>query len=198
MHGGNSSGSRIHGAKILQEQAQRAILSHYASPIDISPEQALLALVREAAGNVAFLGARIDRLVQDSPVIEAAGDGSTLQVLGTAGRFGAYDRGDKLFGPTIAVDRDGVEHTVGEDYRGYLKLYNEEREHLRKVAKDALSAGIEKARVEIAQYQAQTMAQMLNRVLDRMDLDEAKRVVARALMAEEMRKEAARPLEVTR
>lgn len=177
-------------AKGLFDQELRRELSEYATPIDISPEQALLALVRESAGNVAWLGARLQQLVEDSP---RRGQTTDIVVVGTPARTtglaqaGGYDQGDLLFGPKVEIDRNGVEHIVGEEYRAMVFLYNEERDRLRLCAKDAISAGILKSQVDIAEHQAGEIVGIFNRMLDRMDLDEAKQLVARQLVAEEFR-----------
>lgn len=185
-------------AEALYDQEIRRQLREYAVPIDITPEVALLSLVREAAGNVAWLGARVQQLVDDSP-IRGDTEGGVVP-LGTpsrttgSGRQGGYDQGDLLFGPRIELDRNGAEHIVGEDYRAMLTLYNEERDRLKAYAKDAISAGILKSQVDLAQYQAQQMVLMLNRVLDKMGVTDEIHAMARRLMSEEFRIQAEVPI----
>ncbi len=180
LHGGLLPPVRRKGREILAEMELRKALEGFARPIDIGPEEALLALVREAAGNVAWLGARIDTLVSAAHPADPSRTPRAFQPAG-------YDKGATLFGPQIELDRDGMEHVVGELERGMLALYNEERERLRKAAKDAISAGVAKRQVELAEQQGQTIVIVVNRVLSQMGLDEAKQVVARELLAQEFR-----------
>jgi hypothetical protein len=156
----------------------------------------LLQSVYMAAGNVAFLAARVQVLSEQKALLQTADTAAGIDRTFTH-MTDAYDVGGGLFGPTIELDRDGAEHVVGEEYRAMLKLYNEWSDKLVKYAKAAVDAGIAKAQVELAQTHGQQIVIIVNNVLARLGLDEAKRIVARELLAEEFARNATTPKEVT-
>jgi len=183
-HGGAVRNASQHAAKIVAEEQLKRKVAKFGGSLDIAPDAALLALVKESASNVAWLTVRMEELLAEAPF--AAMDTN----VGT-GQMRTYDPGYKegrgLFGPVIAVDKDGREHIVGEDYRAMLKLYQQEREFLRKVSKDAVEAGLIQAQVEQAQQQAQVLVVVLNRVFTRMGLPDEQIALARQLTAGEFR-----------
>jgi hypothetical protein len=191
FHGGRQPSHTVHAERVRAAERLQKKAARYGVGIDVTPDQALLSLVREAAGNVAWLSARMEELLEDAPF--AAGDTN----IGT-GQQRAYDPGYKqgrgLFGPLIAVDKDGLEHIVGEEYRAMVKLYKDEREMLRKVSKDAVEAGLIHAQVEAAQQQAQMLVVVLNRVFTRMGLPEEQILLARQLTASEFRSLSPEPM----
>lgn len=201
FHGGNLPTVRRKAKNALADAALRAQLKEFGVPLrGVTPEAALLHMVREAAGNVAYLGARVAELSRE---LEPEDDG----VPGSAtpprppGRWGngtvSTERGAGLFGPVIGLDRDGAEHIIGEEYRAATRLYGEWSDRLVKYAKAAVDAGIAKAQVEIAKSQGQQIVIVINRVLTQIGLDEAKQVVARQLIAQEFRSIAAGEKEAT-
>jgi hypothetical protein len=143
------------------------------------PEQALLDLVSQSAGLVAWYGEEVSRLA-DQELPE--------QHPWRNRRDKPYARGDFLFGPEIDVDKDGTEHVVGEQLRGMVVLWNEERDRLSKYAKAALAAGIEKRRVEMAETQGEQISVVIVNVLMQMEMSQDQLQRARTLAATELRR----------
>lgn len=198
IHLGSSPAHRVHGARVLADIQLRKELKAFAVPLEgpLDPQQTLLAMVREAAGNVAYLGARVrelsekdDHAREDTLIAEdLESDDAHVSGRGTKwSRLTGYTRGAGLFGPDIVVDKEGDEHVVGEKERGMVKLYGEWVDRLAKFSKMALDAGIAKAQVELAKTQGQTIVVVVNRVLGQMGLDEAKLLMARELLQQEFR-----------
>lgn len=179
-HGGNLPGvSRHHEDAIATFRANRA-LQTMAVPIqNADPEQTLLDLVAEAAGNVAFLG---------NAVMELAGmDVSTNENGSRWQRMTGYAKGSALFGPKIDVDKEGNEHVVGEEERAMVKLYGQWSDRLAKYAKMALDAGIEKRRVEMAERHGEQIVIVINNVLVQMGISGDRLAEARTMVAAEFR-----------
>lgn len=196
LHGGNLPPVVKRGMRVLADQRLRAELAAFAVPLEgpVDPQQVVLQMVREAAGNVAWLGARVRELStkDDELDLETGEDkepGPGHGAKSWAGMTG-YSRGAGLFGPRIDVDKEGDEHIVGEDVRGMVKLYGEWSDRLVKYAKMALDAGIAKAQVEAAKEQGQTIVIIVNRVLATLGMGEAQMEEARRLIAEEFRAQA--------
>lgn len=158
LHGGRGVAQASQGVRLMRDMQARQAVTSLAEPIDIDPIDALLHLVHEAAGNVAFLGARV------------------------------ADLGYSLVGDVYSVARDGSAVPVSEDARGIVKLYNEERDRLAKVSKIAIEAGVEKKQVELLEQQADLLVTVLRAVVQQLGLNEAKRNEALALMAAELRR----------
>lgn len=62
IHSGRSPMGRKHGLRARAEAIAREALTALGQPLEIEPAQALLELVYEAAGNVAFLSGEVSRL----------------------------------------------------------------------------------------------------------------------------------------
>lgn len=186
LHGGNLPAVVAKAGHVLADMALRKELKTFAVPLkNAQPEAMLLHMVREAAGNVAYLGARVAELS------EAESGGVSDGTGRMAARSAALAKGEGLYGPKIGLDKDGGEHVIGEEQRSATQLYGEWCDRLVKYSKVAVDAGIAKAQVEIAKAQGQTIVIVINRVLAQVGLDEAKQVVARRLLAEEFRELAA-------
>lgn len=191
LHGGNRPPQVLHAKRQLSILAAQRALAKFAQPIAVDPEQALLDLVSEAAGNVAWLGARVAELAEGvlPEGVEPGGPGATA-VQADRGRWRTltgYSQGAGLFGPSIAIDKEGGEHIVGEEARGMVKLYGEWADRLQKYAKAALEAGIERRRVEMAEKQGETIVVVVNNVLMKVGLGTEQLATARRLIAEEFR-----------
>lgn len=184
LHGGNLPTVKAKAKSVLADMALRRELTSFGVPLpNVTPEAALLHMVREAAGNVAYLGARVAELSErDADEVEVGRIGPRVLEEGAV-----RPRGQGLFGAKIGLDKDGGEHVIGEDTRAAVALYGEWSDRLVKYSAAAISAGIAKAQVALAQSQGQTIVVVINRVLAQVGLDEAKQVVARALIAEEFR-----------
>ena len=82
----------------------------------------------------------------------------------------------------------------GEEYvRAVVRLYNEERDRLARVAKAALDAGITERQVRLAESQGRELARVVVTVLARLELTPEQSAAARVMVAEELRTLAAAP-----
>lgn len=117
-------------------------MATYGSPIEVEPLDALLGELWRTAGHVAWLGALIADL-EHAPTLEARVSGDTDGA--TSGRSGlkqyTTDKGLMWEKPSVWVD-----------------LYQSERTHLARVAKDCLQVGIDERRVRLAEDQAKIIA----------------------------------------
>ena len=163
------------------ERARKALSAFGGEIVKVNPEDALLGLVYEAAGNVAWLSERVQTLLAEEGIDDPSITSGMWRVRTR------YAKGSSLFGPKILIDKDGGEHIVGEETRGMVQLYNEERDRLAKVAKAALDAGIAKQQVELARSQGQTLVVVVNRVLIQLGLGPEQQQLARQLIATEFR-----------
>lgn len=156
-HRGNRELPNRRAQLLLRDIAARKALASLAVSFEISPTDALLALVHEAAGNVAFLGGRV------------------------------ADLGLQLVGDVYALTREGDPVATSEDARAIVKLYNEERDRLAKVAKMAIDAGIEERQVRVLEDQAVMMAQVLRATIVGLALPPEVQRQAFHLLAQELR-----------
>lgn len=136
----------------------KAVLAGLGNPVDVNPVEALLYLVQEAAGNVAFLGARVQ------------------------------DMGYDLVGDVYSLARDGTPVATSEDIRAIVKLYNDERDRLARVSKIALDAGIEERTVRVLEEQATVLVQVIRSVIDNLGMPPDVRQRALALVTAELRR----------
>jgi hypothetical protein len=181
-HGGSMPQvAQHHGQAMAVAQAMSEITRLGGAP-PADPEQALLDLVSQSAALSTFYGQQVAILAEREP-------GGRKGFNATAGQD--YEKGSGLFGPEIDVDKSGTEHIVGEQIRGMVALWNEERDRLAKYARAALAAGIEKRRVEMAEQQGQTIVLVINNVLIKLGLTPEVIAQARTLLAAEFRQIAA-------
>ena len=142
LHGGRAPAGKAHAERDAAEQH----LTKLGIPISIDPIQALLQEVCEAAGNVAFLRAKVQS-IEDGSLASSA----------------------------------------------MVKLYNEERERLAKVAKAAVDAGIADRQVRLAEAQAVELVRVVRAVLQRLGLSAARLELAQRYTIEEFRTIAGNP-----
>lgn len=183
-HGGNIPESREKQGRAMAEFNARQQLAQLGEVVEADPEQALLDLVSQSAALISFYGEQVVQLAQKEKP-EHAGPRS-------AGAFWAdYQAGSGLFGPEIDVDKDGNEHVVGEQLRGMVILWNEERDRLAKYARAALAAGIDKRRVAMAERYGESVVVVVNNVLVGIGISGDQLAEARRLVAAEFRQLAA-------
>jgi hypothetical protein len=151
--------------KKLGIRQARSVLTSMGNPVDVDPVGALIFLVQEAAGNVAFLGARIQDL--------------------------GYD----LVGPVFSLTRDGEPVQTSEDILAIVKLYNDERDRLARVSKIALDAGIEERTVRVLEEQATVLVTVIRSVVGNLGLPPEVRQRAMALVSAELRRIDEAPIE---
>lgn len=148
QHGGALSGSVKHAAT---EAAQNA-LARLGQPIRTNPQQALLDLVSEAAGNVAFLRQQAGTFGIDL----------TLKASEVAAR--ATDVSVTIDGETVEAHSRVV--TIREDIRAMVKLYGEWCDRLANYAKEAIKAGIAEREIALVEAQAELVARVIVRALE--------------------------------
>ena len=160
-HGGCAPSSRI---AAMEQQARKAVET-YGLPRDISPTDALLEEVRYSAGHVAWLRAKVAEL-------EAA---------------------DLVWGVTEEAERNatefaGTDVTRSASVNMWLELYHRERKHLLDLVKTAIWVGIEERRVRLEEAKGQVVAELIRRILGRLDLSDAQRETSVRVIPEEFRR----------
>ena len=166
MHLGRKAEPVIAGA-VMMARAEAAVIT-YGLPRDISPTDALLEEVRYTAGHVAWLREQVQALEADALVW-----GITEEV----------DRGSGEFA--------GTDTTRAAAASMWLELYSRERKHLLDVCKAAISVGIEERRVRLAEAQGNLVAEVIRRILARLDLTPAQGKLVPFVVPEELRRAAA-------
>lgn len=156
-HHGNGELASKRAKSLMRDLAARSALRTLAVPIEVSPTEALMGLVYEAAGNVAFLGGRV------------------------------ADLGLELVGDVYSLTREGDAVATSEDARAIVKLYNDERDRLAKVAKLAIDAGLEERAVRVLEDQAVMIAKVLRATIMALELPPETQVRAFSIMAQELR-----------
>jgi hypothetical protein len=140
-HGGASKRARVKSrlAKSVKSERDRLGLG---GKLEINPIDAMLAMVHEAASNVAALRAVVS--LYDVAV-------------GFDGCIALPER-------DIEWDKGGAH--VDAQVHILVALYNHERDRLVKYSKDCVSAGVDERRVRIAETQSMQLADALGRALD--------------------------------
>lgn len=154
---------RLHGGNTRNHRraAQTAMAAEqvavYGLPADVDPHDALLEEVHRTAGAVRWIGQIVARL----------------------------DEGQVTKGITRTVDKPtGRETTAEAALNVWVQLYQAERQHLVRVCKAAIDAGIDERRVQIAEQQAATLVAVLRSTLDDLGVEvtgEVEATVARHL-----------------
>jgi hypothetical protein len=163
FHGGSSPNGRKHATGL----AARKAVETYGLPRDISPTDALLEEVRYTAGHVAWL----------------------------RGKVAALEERDLVWGVTEQVDKQasefaGTDTTEAAVPNVWLELYMRERKHLVDVTKAAISVGIEERRVRLAEAQGAVVAEVIRRILGRLELSDAQSALVPRVVPEELRRAA--------
>ena len=82
-------------------------------------------------------------------------------------------------------------HVPGKSTRQELQIvvaqYDDERDRLQKYVADALRIGLEQRQVKLYELQARTIAEVIKRVIDKLDLSAEQRHLALSTAAEELR-----------
>lgn len=135
LHGGSTPN---HVAAAQREQAADAVQT-LGLPRDVEPHEALLEEVHRAAGHVAWLAGVVAELEKQQVV-----HGITRTVQMPDG--------------TRSVEARAALNV-------WVKLYQEERDRLTRVAKVAIDAGVAERQVRLAERQAQQLAEVIRAVL---------------------------------
>jgi len=164
-HGGSTRHVKAAAARRVQETRARTAVATYGLPVDIDPGAALLEEVSRTAGHVRWL----HDIVQDmEPEALIWGDKQKSHVEG--------------LGPEGPVDQTTEVTAAGVHI--WLELYLKEREHLRKVATDAIKAGIAERQVQLAEQAGERAGQWLQASLSVLGLSD---VDMRRVLAEGVR-----------
>ena len=148
LHTGSVPNGIMHAAT---EGATKA-LARLGQPIATNPQQALLNLVSEAAGNVAFLRE------------QAAGFGVFLTI--KAGEVAVRPSSGDVEHDGELEDYRGHVVTIREDIRAMVKLYGEWCDRLANYAKEAIKAGIAEREIALVEAQADLVARVIIRALE--------------------------------
>lgn len=163
MHLGRKAQPVIAEAKAME--AARKAVETYGLPRDISPTDALLEEVRYSAGHVAWLRAKVAEL----------------------------EAGDLVWGVTEETEKNasefkGTDTTRSAAVNMWLELYFRERKHLLDLTKTAIAVGIEERRVRLEEAKGQVVAELIRRILGRLDLTDAQRDLSARVIPEEFRR----------
>lgn len=141
-----------------EEEAQYAANMLGLVDYDITPTEALLQEVREAAANVAFLRARVQALVGEKELDDGTHPliwGQTSEKTISASQFPGTDE----------------EHIAGVNI--WYQMYQSERERMVRAAQMALRAGVEERRVRLAEMGADVIVGRIRQILNALDLTAA-------------------------
>lgn len=153
MHGGSAPQAIAKAKERIAEEEARVLVETYGRKIETTASEALLDEVQWTAGHVAWLRERVQEI---ESAAEAPGtNGEHPLVWGvTREKTGGEDRGTtEEAAPSV-----------------WLKLYQQERQHLVKVCEAAIRAGIEERRIRLAEQQGALVAQAIRAILDDLHL----------------------------
>ena len=137
----------------------------YGSPVEVDPGQALLEEVHRTAGHVAWLASVVADLDRDAVV------------------WGVVEETDK----PITDSGGGTEVKRKAVPNAWITLYQQERQHLARVSKAAIDAGVSERVVAVYEQIAGSYVTVLERVLDALDLDAGQRARAAEVAQRELR-----------
>lgn len=132
----------------------------YGLPVEITPEQAILAEVHRTAGHVAWLEQQVHEMSSRDLIWGV-----------TRVKEGGDDRG---------TTEEAIPHA-------FLKLYREERAHLARVCADAIRAGIEDRRVKLAEAQGTMVANAIRAILADLKLTAAQQALVGTVVPQHLR-----------
>lgn len=180
MHGGRAPQAKAAAERRLEREAVEAEMTRLGVPLDVDPEEALLGLVREAAGNVAFLRGLVAELkpgVAKMAVALAEGDD------GVKIRLAAPEQG-YVAGPDDPEKFTAKPHVL-------VVLYGEWCDRLAQYAALALRAGVEERRVRLAERDADQLMTAVVAALDATGLTPGQQEAFRVALADQLRRLAA-------
>jgi hypothetical protein len=159
MHGGMAPQVKAAAARRLALGEAMGELHRMGVPIDVEPADAMLDMVREAAGNVAFLRRRI----QDLDQLLGGPEGNAIIAV-LAGAKGE-DRLEIPAGPPAIAGRVDPRNFRAERHV-LVAMYDDERERLVRWAKACRDAGVDERRVQLAEDQGRQLAAVLRGTLE--------------------------------
>lgn len=166
MHGGKAPRSLAAAERRREERQALMAVESFGLPRQVDPHTALLEELHRAAGAVQWLGAVVADL----------------------------NRADVTWG--IVKETHGTQLEKGTDngttraaaVNVWVRLWQEERDRLTKVAKTCVDVGIEERKVRLAEAAGQQLASVVRAVLDRLELTDEQRSLALVVVPEEFRR----------
>lgn len=147
-HGGMAPQNLKAAEERIMEGKVRQLVATYGLKVETTPTQALLDEVQWTAGHVAWLRERVQE-IEANALTEGTGREHPLIWGVTREKEGGEDRG---------ITSEAAPNV-------WLKLYQAERAHLVKVCSEAIRAGIEERRVQLAEQQGALVAQAIRAIL---------------------------------
>jgi hypothetical protein len=146
LHGGSTPSHTTAGRVALASAA----VATFGLPREVDPRDALLEEVYRSAGAVDWLHQQVQALEADAVVW-----GKAEEVEKQAGEF------------------PGLDTTHKAAVNVWVQLWQAERAHLVKVAKEAINCGIEERKVRLAEQQGALLAGVIKNILGDLDLSPA-------------------------
>ena len=158
-HGGRTQATgaavtRYRNEQVAEHAANMLGLVDY----DITPTEALLQEVREAAANTAFMRARVQSLVGEKNLDDPLHPliwGQTSEKTVAASQF------------------PGTDEEFAAQVNGWYSLYLQERDRMVRAAQMALRAGVEERRVRLAEMGADVIVGRIRQILNALSLTPA-------------------------
>lgn len=162
-HGGSAPRVKAAAARRTAEAKAAKAAALFAAPVDVDPAQALIDLVHWTAGECEYWREQVRELADTDPAALTWGK--------TREKTGGDDYGTTLEAkPNVA----------------YVML-TDAQERLAKFATAALKAGVDERRVRIAESQGAMVADVIKRILERLDLLEWQAELVPSIVPEELR-----------
>lgn len=149
----------------------------YGLKVETTPEAAILDEVQWTAGHVAWLRERVQE-IEATPAAFDPDDPDSVQALRDSLTWGVTKR--KTGGDDHGVTEEAAPHI-------WLRLYQQERAHLVKVAAEAIRIGIQDRQVKLAEQQGALVARVLHAILDGLELTAAQKALALKVVPEQLR-----------
>lgn len=165
-HGGSAPQVQAKAEQRLLERQALVAAEAFGLPREVDPHSALLEELHRCAGAVQWLGAIVADLQRDE-----IGWGRVKETHGTQLEKGTDN---------------GV--TKAAQVNVFVRLWQEERDRLAKVAKTCVDVGIEERRVRLAESAGQQLAAVIRAVLDRLELSDGQRSLAVQVVPDELRR----------
>jgi hypothetical protein len=159
-HGGRAPQAKAAARRRIERAAAEAAVATFGLPREVAPAAALLEEVHRTAGAVAWLESKI-RAIGDEDLVWGM----------TRIKEGGDDRG----------------RTYEAKPNAWLVLYRDERKHLVDVCREALRAGVEERRVQLAEQQGQLLADVIRSILDDLRLTPAQQKLVTTVVPRHLR-----------
>lgn len=130
------TGATINGKREAAREAAQQALQKLGVEVHVDPRTALLAMVREAVGNVIFLRERLRGL------------------------------GFEVVGRIMRDTRSGDPYTTSEEPRALFRMYGEWADRVVKYSKAAIDTGVAEARLELERQTVEAIVRVVTLTLD--------------------------------